>query len=94
MDVRIDARVVFAHEGTKGVGVAVLGVVNQMAFVKIKHCCLFLSFQQGGRVEGEGSLCSQCFKRDLFGLDVDDSGVGVKGIADRDRVGASRRGLL
>lgn len=55
---------------------------------------MFLSFQQGCGVEGEFSLYSGCFQCYLFGLDVYESGVGVKCLADRNSVGSSDRGFL
>ena len=51
---------------------------------------MFLSFQQGCRVEGEGSLDPRFFKCHLFRLDVYHGGVKVQCLADADDVCCSR----
>lgn len=79
----IDARLVFDDEWIERLAVAILGARDELFFVKSKQCCVFLSFCQKCWVQGEDSRFLSCFfKGDLFWLDVSNSGVSVKCIAD------------
>lgn len=55
----------------------------------VNNVSVFLSFQQGRRVEVKGSPHACFFKRHLFRLDVNNGGVGVKHLAEGDGVGSS-----
>ena len=61
---------------------------------KFKHCCLLLSFEPRCGIQGQGSPLSSFFKDDLFRLEVNEGGICVKCITDRDSVGFSGRVFL
>ena len=85
---------IFANKRVKGFGVPVLGASDKGSFVRIKQCCLFLSFEPGCGVQGKGSLLPRLFKGHLLGLDIYHGGVCIKLITDHDNVGSSDRVLL